>query len=200
MKYVGNIVTNEPASVQDIGKLYKIVSSIDDTEKDIPTLIIGWELTKCLYPEASIIEFVVAENVYWTYGKYERRDRFEDNLKKFREISLKKYIESISYSFYDVMLCGPEKFESFLASLKLDSPKTIYCTNDMLYLNYSGDKRVIGVSLRDCDYINDSYKKKLFSAIYSNDKINYLKGGEDITREIKYVLRGKEYIVSYVFS
>ena len=52
MKYVGNIVTNEPASVQDIGKLYKIVSSIDDTEKDIPTLIIGWELTKCLYPEA----------------------------------------------------------------------------------------------------------------------------------------------------
>ena len=203
MRYIGNILTEEPLGAIVGGVLYNIVSKEEELLPELPTLIIGWEKTKELYPEASIIEWVVADNVYWTYGKYEKRDRFEANLKNFYTLVLKKMFQNIKYVFFDIFSATDEKFQSFLNSLSSDKEKVIYASKDMLYIYYDGFNDVFGISLRDCDYINAAYKKRIFSAIYNNDAVMFIKNNDEnqeTLREIRYSVRGNEYILPYLFS
>lgn len=197
MKYIANILTDEPFNE---GELYNVVRGKEELVPDIPTLIIGWERTKAEYPDASIIEWKVADNVYWTYGKYERRDKYEVNIKKFQDLSFKKFVESLEYVFYDVLLTPPERFESFLASLGSDNQKTIYVTGDMMYLYYNGTNKVVGLSLRDCDYLNEFTKKRIFSSVYNSNTVNLLKNNDEISKEIRYKAKGRAYILPYLYS
>lgn len=197
MKYIANILTTEPF---EAGELYNVVQEPGSLIKWIPTLIVGWEKTKELYPEASIIEWNVADNVYWTYGKYEKRDRYEANVKKFQDLAFKKFIDSLKYVFYDVMLFGPAKFDSFIRALSEPTDKTIYVSNDILYVYIDGGESVIGVSLRDCDYLDETYKKRIFSTIYNNKSVNLLKNNDDISKEVRFKARGMAYILPYLYS
>lgn len=197
MKYIANILTDEPFNE---GELYNVVRGKEELVPDIPTLIIGWERTKTEYPDASIIEWKVADNVYWTYGKYERRDKYEVNVKKFQDLSFKKFVESLEYAFYDVLLTPPERFESFLASLGSDNQKTIYVTGDMMYLYYNGTNKVVGLSLRDCDYLNEFTKKRIFSSVYNSNTVNLLKNNDEISKEIRFKAKGRAYILPYLYS
>jgi len=197
MKYIANILTDEPFNE---GELYNVVRDKGKLIPDIPTLIIGWERTKTEYPDASIIEWKVADNVYWTYGKYERRDKYEVNIKKFQDLSFKKFVESLEYVFYDVLLTPPERFESFLTSLGSDNQKTIYVIGDMMYLYYNGTNKVVGLSLRDCDYLNEFTKKRIFSSVYNSNTVNLLKNNDEISKEIRYKAKGRAYILPYLYS
>ena len=197
MKYIANILTDEPFNE---GELYNVVRDKDKLVPDIPTLIVGWERTKAEYPDASIIEWKVADNVYWTYGKYERRDKYEVNIKKFQDQAFKKFVESLEYVFYDVLLTQPERFEAFLSSIGAATKKTIYITGDMMYLYYDGTNKIVGISLRDCDYLDETVKKRIFSVIYNSKSVNLLKNNDEISREIRYKAKGRTYILPYLYS
>jgi hypothetical protein len=197
MKYIANILTDEPFSEAE---LYNVVQDRDSLISDIPTLIVGWEKTKELYPEASIIEWKVDENVYWTYGKYERRDKYEVNVNKFQDLAFKKYVDSVNYVFYDVMLEGEERFTKFIELLLCNTQKTVYITGDMMYIYIDCTKKVVGVSLRDCDYLGETYKKRIFSAIYNNPSVILLKNNDAISKEIRFKTGGRAYILPYLCS
>lgn len=197
MKYIANILTDEPFNEAE---LYNVVRDSKDLVPGIPTLIVGWERTKSEYPDASIIEWKVTDNVYWTYGKYERRDKYEANIKKFQDLSFKKFIESLEYVFYDILLSPTEKFDSFLTSLASGPEKTIYVTGDMMYIYYGGTNKVVGLSLRDCDYLEDTLKKRIFSVIYNSKSINLLKNNDEISREVRFKAKGRAYILPYLYS
>ena len=199
MRFIANILTDDLFD-GDSSELYNITSERSSLVPGIPTLIIGWERTKKEYPDASIIEFEVADNVYWTYGKYERRDKYEDNLKKFYNLSIKKFINSIEYKFYDIILTGRDRFNGFIASLRDENEKTAYASDDMLYIYYNGKNFVIGLSLRDCDYLDESFKKQIFSAVYSSDNVHLIKNNDDIPRGIRYKIKDRAYLLPYIFS
>lgn len=197
MKYIANILTKD---YFEPFELYNIVSEPDKLISGIPTLVVGWETTKELYPDASIIEWKVDENVYWTYGKYERRDKYEANVKKFNDLALKKFIDSVNYVFYDVILGGEDRFTKFIDLLLCNMSKTIYVTGDMMYISYDGMAKVVGVSLRDCDYVNETYKKRIFSAMYNNPSVILLKNNDAISKEVRFKTRGRAYILPYLCS
>ena len=197
MKYIANILTDEPFNEAE---LYNVVRDSKDLIPDIPTLIVGWERTKSEYPDASIIEWKVTDNVYWTYGKYERRDKYEANVKNFQDLSFKKFVDSLEYVFYDVLISTAEKLDSFLSSLASGAEKTIYVTGDMMYIYYSGTNKVVGLSLRDCDYLEDTLKKRIFSDIYNSKTINLLKNNDEISREVRFKAKGRAYILPYLYS
>lgn len=197
MKYIANILTDEQFNDAE---LYNVVRDSNDLIPGIPTLIVGWERTKSEYPDASIIEDKVSDNVYWTYGKYERRDKYETNIKKFQDLSFKKFVDSLDYVFYDVLLSTAEKLDSFLTSLLSEPTKTVYVIRDMMYIYYSGTNKVVGLSLRDCDYIEDTLKKRIFSAIYNSKTINLLKNNDEISREVRLKAKGRAYILPYLYS
>ena len=39
----------------------------------LPTLIVGWERVKKLYPKASILKKKIKDNLYWTFSPTEKR-------------------------------------------------------------------------------------------------------------------------------
>ena len=197
MKYIANILTDEQFNEAE---LYNVVRDSNDLIAGIPTLIVGWERTKSEYPDASIIEDKVSDNVYWTYGKYERRDKYETNIKKFQDLSFKKFVDSLDYVFYDVLLSTAEKLDSFLTSLLSEPTKTVYVIRDMMYIYYSGTNKVVGLSLRDCDYIEDTLKKRIFSAIYNSKTVNLLKNNDEISHEVRLKAKGRAYILPYLYS
>ena len=197
MRYIGNILTSDPF---DGGALYNVTGERDLLTPGIPTLIVGWEKTKEMYPEASIIEFEVDKDVYWTYGKYEKRDKFEENVKKFYDLTIKRLKDAITYTFYDVLVGSGDKFISFLSFISNSDKKVVYLNNDMAYI-YNGKNLVVGVSLRDCDYSDCSLKKRFFSALYENkENIVLVKNSDDVLKSIRYKIRGKEYIIPYLFQ
>ena len=197
MKYIASILTDEQFNEAE---LYNVVRDNNDIIPGIPTLIVGWERTKSEYPDASIIEDKVSDNVYWTYGKYERRDKYETNIKKFQDLSFKKFVDSLDYVFYDVLLSTAEKLDSFLTSLLSEPTKTVYVIRDMMYIYYSGTNKVVGLSLRDCDYIEDTLKKRIFSAIYNSKTVNLLKNNDEISHEVRLKAKGRAYILPYLYS
>lgn len=197
MKYIANILTQEPFSDAE---LYNVVKDRKGLIPGIPTMIVGWDLTKSEYPDASIIEWKVADDVYWTYGKYERRDKYEINVKKFQDLAFKKFIDTLEYVFYDVLITQNARFESFIASFSSPVPKTVYVTGDMMFICYDGAKKVVGLSLRDCDYLDDSLKKRIFSAMYNSQSVNILKNNDDISKQLRFKARGKAYILPYLYS
>ena len=197
MKYIANILTDEQFNEAE---LYNVVRDSNDLIPGIPTLIVGWERTKSEYPDASIIEDKVSDNVYWTYGKYERRDKYETNIKKFQDLSFKKFVDSLDYVFYDVLLSTAEKLDSFLDSLLSEPTKTVYVIRDMMYIYYSGTNKVVGLSLRDCDYIEDTLKKRIFSAIYNSKTVDLLKNNDEISHEVRLKAKGRAYILPYLYS
>ena len=197
MKYVANILTDEPFT--DDG-LYNVVHNASELIPGIPTLIVGWERTKTEHPEASIIEWKVTDDIYWTYGKYERRDKYEANVKKFQEMAFKRFIDSVGYVFYDIITSDESRFDDFIDTLKADVTKTIYVTGNMMYVFIDSMFKVLGISLRDCDYVNETYKKRIFSAIYGNETVNLLKNDSTVTKEIRQKVRGRAYILPYICS
>ena len=197
MKYIGNILTDEPFEKND---LLNVVHDVDELKPGIPTLIVGWERTKEIYPSASIIEFEVTDIVYWTYGKYEKRDKYEANVTKFFELAFKKFVETLKYVFYDVIFEDDKRFAGFIDLLKNKFGKTVYVTNNMLYIYVEGTDKVIGLSLRDCDYISGDHKKQIFSEIYNNPTIKYLRNNDEISKEVRYKAGGRTYILPYLYS
>ena len=197
MKYIANIFTDE--NFNDI-PLYNVTSARSDLISGIPTLIIGWDKTKKEYPEASIIEWKVSDDVYWTYGKYEKRDRYEINIKRFQDLAFKKFIDALEYVFYDILTSPENKFESFLNSLVSDVRKTIYVSGDMMYIYYEKTNKVVGLSLRDCDYLETNIKKRLFSYVFQSRTISLLKNSDEVPKEIRFKIKGRQYLIPYLYS
>ena len=92
MRYIANILTDK--KFNDC-KFYNVVSKKEDIIVGLPTLVIGWEFTKALYPEANIISWEIDKDTYWTFGNRERRQRYEESLVKFRELALNRLIKKV---------------------------------------------------------------------------------------------------------
>jgi hypothetical protein len=97
-------------------------------------------------------------------------------------------------------LGGEDRFTKFIELLLSSAQKTVYITGDMMYIHINYTKKVVGVSLRDCDYLGETYKKRIFSAMYNNPSVILLKNNDDISREARYMTRGRTYILPYLFS
>jgi len=69
-----------------------------------------------------------------------------------------------------------------------------------MYLYYNGTNKVVGLSLRDCDYLNEFTKKRIFSSVYNSNTVNLLKNNDEISKEIRYKAKGRAYILPYLYS
>lgn len=193
MKYIANILTDKKFVDNN---LYNVVDDKNKLINNIPTLVIGWEYTKKMFPNANILNWEIDRNTFWTYGNREKRNRYEENLKKFREISLIRLIKSIKYEFKSVLCMDKEEKINFLNCFKQENAN-VYINNDMIYLLNDVNK-VIGVSLRDIDYINGD-RKKFLSDIYKTCKVISL-NNDNIAYDIKIIINKYSYVVPYLFE
>ena len=94
MRFIANILTDKKFINSE---LYNVVDNKDKLIDGIPTLVIGWGFTKKMYPNASILNWSIDNNIYWTYGKREKRSRYEENIEKFRQFAISNFIKSVKY-------------------------------------------------------------------------------------------------------
>jgi hypothetical protein len=176
---VGNIITKE--SITGIPNNFDIHETVLTTET--PNLIIGWELTKTLYSEASILRKKIKDNLYWTFSPTEKRSVFENDLKKYIDKSYKDYIKNIKFYNIDPIIYKINTIDELLSKLSIVAGgftylyvnKIVYVYHnfiiysiDLELLNFIGfDRKIILSSLKettnfsDCDWELKNFKNEL---------------------------------------
>lgn len=194
MKKIANILTD---GLFENDGLYNVVKEKEDLIEGIPTLVIGWEKTKKLFPSACIIEWKISDDTYWTWGNRERREVQERDLARFRRIAIKEFLTTIKYVFFNVMVSSDMMIEKFLSSLRDERAKYIFIYNDMIYVYYSGNNNIIGVSLCDVDYIGMD-RKVFFRALYGGKNNVLVK--DEIPFKLRNEFKNKSYMFPYLYS
>ena len=196
MKYIGNILTT--AKLENVD-YYNVVNKKEDLIDGIPTLIIGWSSVKSLYNDVDITDWKINNNTYWTFGKRERREKMELDIPKFKKLACDNISKKIRYKFFNVLTETKDKKERLYKSFSDKDVKTIYVNGDMIYVLYNDKKTVIGISLRDIDYIGGN-REKILSTVKKNDNIKIIDDSNGITRKLKYLFKNNLYIIPYVLS
>lgn len=195
MTYIANILTDKNFSDKE---LYNVVKRKEDLIDGIPTLIVGWEFTKSLYPNADMFEWEIEDNVYWTYGFRERRNKYEVQVEKFRKIALKHFVQSINYKFFNVLSCTDEEKHEFFMFIKSNPKCSVYIKNNMVYI-YDYTNTVIGVYLYDIDYIGKN-RKQFLAMLYKNPNAKFINEDNGLSIEMKNALRNYKYIMPYLYA
>lgn len=191
MLYLGNILTQESFSDNDY---LNIVSDKKDLIDGIPTLVIGWDFTVSLYPETSIIDWKIDDNTYWTFGKRERRDRYERDITNFKRLIFDAVEERVKYSFFNILVEDSDTKKDLISRLRDDSKKVALLSGSMVYIYISDIGECIGISLEQIEYEGRSIKSFL-GMLYNNPSINVIKEKDVISQNNREFFYYRKYLI-----
>jgi hypothetical protein len=177
---VGNIITKE--SITGIPSNLGVYETVPTT--DIPNLIIGWELTKTLYPEASILRKKIKDNLYWTFSPIEKRSHFENDLKKYIDKSYKDYINKIKFHNIDPIIYKINTVDELLSKLSIVAGGFTYLyVNKVVYVYH--DFVIYSIDLELLDFIGFD-RKIILSTL--KETTNFFEGElKNFKNELKYL-------------
>ena len=196
MRYIGNIVTNTKFNGNGI---FNVVETTSEIDKRVPSLILGWEYTRKFYPNVSIVDWKIDDKTFWTFGKREKRERQEEDIKKFTKMCVENMLSSVDYKYSNILILSKEEKEDLFKIISSDKKKTVYLDGDMLYFYPEGSKHVYGILMSDIDY-EGANRNVLLSKFhkYNGLFLNGIQSG--ITFEVRQVLNGNKYIIPYMYS
>ena len=154
MGYIGNIITK---SAINLGKFFNVTKTLEDIDVSLPTLIVGWKEVKEYFPNQDILKKEVSDNIFWTFSKKEKRHRFESDLNSYIEYVKNDIENKIKYKFFNFILSSDEKRNKFIQFVN-NGGYSIYYNSNFLYLYDNLNRIIIGVSLKDIEYIGYNYK------------------------------------------
>jgi hypothetical protein len=187
---VANIVSQ---SNIDIDKEFNVVKTMDEIIHGLPTLIIGFDYVNKHYPDFDITKFQLEPNLYWTFRKNEKRDKYEYDLSLFINKVYCDLVQDISYVFVDPIHYNKKTLYKIIKKVKSLKNIISYVNNDMVYI-YS-DKIIFGVDLKLLSYIGfnkDGIKAKIkqISSVFLHDSrilIEYKNVIQELDNQVKYV-------------
>lgn len=196
MTYLANVLTVEHFEDHTY---YNVVSNPKNLIDNIPTLIVGWETAKELHPEASILNWKIDNNTYWTYGKRVKREKNEADIKAFKELVMSRAVKNIEYFFFNVLTATKEEKIRFNIILSDSMVKYALISSGMLYIYFPETSEVIGVSLSDIEYSGiDS--NKLLRKVHNNRAIKIVEERDFVSFETRELIKNKRYMIPYLSS
>ena len=178
---IANIVSNTNITLPEH---FNIVSSIEDIISDLPTLIVGYELTKKLFNDFDILEREIKANVYWTVKKTEDRDKYQNDIAWFQYKVYNNLIKDIKYVIVDPIQQNKKTIKKIINKIYSLNNIISYEKNNMIYIY--DDRLIFGIDLNLFEYMCIN-TKRIREKIKKISKF-YLDNNETI---IEY----KEYIV-----
>ena len=160
---VGNIVTED--GITSIPNNFNVIN-FESYEKElsIPTLFVGWENTKKILPQSSILNKKIADNLYWTFSPTEKRTIFENDLKSFIQKSYHDYTKNIPYYALDPVILKIKTTEELIQKLqKFTESFTYLYGNRIVYIYHNSS--IISLDLELLKFISFD----------SNEVLEYLK-------------------------
>lgn len=196
MTYLANVLTVE--NFED-HTYYNVVSNPKNLIDGIPTLIVGWETAKELHPDASILNWKIDNDTYWTYGRRVKREKNEADIKAFKQLVMSRAVKNIEYFFFNVLTATKEEKMRFNIILSDSRVKFALISNGMLYVYFPETSEVIGVSLSDIEYSGiDS--GKLLRKVHNNRAIRIVEERDFVSFETRELIKNKKYMIPYLSS
>ena len=154
---VGNIVTNSKLDIEN----FKVCNKLETIDKNLPTLIIGWENTKKLLGEnVSILHKQIDNFTYWTFSTKERKSEYEIDLDSFISKCYNTFGEHLPYVYLDLLM-GKRmvNFRIIRKILSLNNPITYISDSNMVYIY--GENIIFGIDLNVVSLFEEKYEKIL---------------------------------------
>lgn len=159
MKYLANIITKNKI---EVSSFFNVSSSLLDVDLSIPTLIVGWNDVKLLYPNQDILNKQISDNIKWTFSKREKRYQYEEDINNFINEIAERLNKTVNYRFFNYILATQSKRDSFLSYVKLGGC-SIYYNTRFLYIYNIKDNITLGISLIDLEYAGIDVKEFILS-------------------------------------
>jgi hypothetical protein len=121
---------------------------------NVPTLIVGWKNVKEIFPEQSIRESKISENLFWTYSLSENETKLKNDINSFLEFSIRKFFNKPLIT-YDAILDG-EIRDFFQKNINPNIRSFIYFHKNACYIH--NDKDTYAISLPSLEFIGKDYK------------------------------------------
>jgi hypothetical protein len=149
----------------------KIVDEVKKQQGSI--LIVGLSNVKKFDEKISVNldEYVINENVFYTYSLSEDKILAEEGLRFFKNHIVKQIINNIEFNSYDYILNGD--FEDFASkNLNFNFPVFLYFYSKAMYSYNNG--KIISWNLESIRYAGGNVKNILTTFIYNNSQSVYL--------------------------
>lgn len=196
MNILGSIVSKRKIK-ENIGfvEVVNDINAVNDKTK--PILIIGYNEAKTLYPNISILDKRIDNNIYWTFGKTEKKYEYDKDIKWFYEFVVTSAIENINYYYINILKLKYNNIKKIINILNNNEIKYIYINNNILYIYYNN--YILGLSLEITDYLGID-RGKIINKIRKNKK-NIIKYSDSfLDLSLKKVINNKKYVMPYFMS
>lgn len=154
--YLGNIITESDIEIEN----FNTISTIEDNDTKLPTLIVGWSLVKQLFPETSILHKQINENFFWTFSEKERRVDYETDIEDFKEKCFNNIGKDITYVYVDILYTSKSKIKRIIKKIKSFKNPIYYISNNKMLYIYD-ENMVFGVDLNITEFIGVDNSKIL---------------------------------------
>ena len=158
--FIGNIVTTDEINEEN----FNIVESLDKCIPTLPTLIIGWKITKTLFNNTSILHKQLEEDKWWTFNSKERKVDLEQDLDSFKTLCYNNIGKNIKYVYIDILYHKKNTIKKIITKIKSFNNILIYVSNtNMLYI--FDENIVFGLDLNIVEFIGIKKEKIINSLI-----------------------------------
>lgn len=158
MKYIkiGYIYYSNESNIKDIENYIDYINFSNDLviKTDKPTLIIGWDLVKKIYPNVNILNKNISKNVYWTFSSTEKLSDHILDINNFKTNTVINYF--FKYKNYSI---SPIFYKNIDLNTFFDkiTPQSIFLSKDMI-LSASTEDKIFRFNLKEFNYFNYEIK------------------------------------------
>lgn len=198
MRKLGNIVTDANITVDN--RLFNYYTDLKDADINLPTLIIGLNKAQDNIQTFSILQKQY-DNVWWTFNKHERRKEFLDDFQKFKNYTVKIFLNNIRYEYVEFTCYSLQKTKKFIQYIYGRDRKICFLTRDSKFLFIYSPKYqcVWGLSLTLCDYIGiDKYK--VINKVKSNKNNHFIYSINSLDSEVKAFIKNDTHFILPLFE
>jgi hypothetical protein len=190
---LGNIVDDNEKTIYD--DIFNKVSSYNDIDTSLPTLVVGIELAREIIPDFSILHRGDGD-LFWTFTKRERRSENADDLAKFKRLCVRRYADTFRYDYVSFTCYPYSRMKKFINYINGDDNKMCFVTKDsrFVFIFSSRYKVVWGLSLSLCDYINVD-KKKVLQRLRSNPNNHFVNGVSFADPDIRNIIGDDTHLI-----
>lgn len=190
--FIGNIVSKQINGYD----FFNFVEDLSNINNDLPTLMVGYEKTKELYPNILLLNRKINDKLYWTFDKYDNKFEYENDLERFKNICINRIDKTIKYEYVNLIKINYSTAKKIINKLSSTNKYSIYINRGKnVYIYDLIDSIVYGVDLSVIDFMNIN-RKKIYKILYGrNNKLIY---DSELPPSIKWNIDNK--IIPYFYS
>ena len=196
MQYLGYILCKN--KIKEKFDYIKVVNDPSEIEEGKPFIIVGIELAKdVLGARFSWLHRKLDNGVRWTFGRTEKRDIYEEEIKDFYNEVLEETTKKIRYKSLDILNFNYNILKRLLILCNSSKRKYIYIWNDIVY--FLCDETVFGISLRMARFCGCNVDK-IVGRIYKNPNHIVCDTEECISYRLRQRFKRRLYVIPYFNS